>query len=189
MQAAAATMPGMTAGSPLSDDAARAQPRDVGARVPKRGEDGVGVLAELRGRRADGGRRAGELDRVAERAPPVALLYHHAAVAHLPIGERLAERRHRAEADVEVGQLCDPLGHHLLAEPGPQAAKHVLALRPLGELLLDELRHAEALAERAPEVRLEGAHRHVAAVAGLVNGIAGVVAREHGVAARRLLLL
>src|SRR6266513_2499965 len=127
-------MPGMTAGSTsASDDAARAEPRDVGA--------------------------------------------------------RLAERRHRAEADVEVGELRDPLGHRLLTEPGADAPEHLLALRPLGELLLDELRHAEALAEGAPEVRLEGAHRHVAAVPGLVDGVAGVVAGEHGVAARRLLPL
>src|SRR5207237_7411088 len=69
------------------------------------------------------------------------------------------------------------------------APEHLLALRPLGELLLGELRHAESLAEGAPEVRLESAHRHVAAVPGLVDGVAGVVPGEHGVAARRLLPL
>src|SRR5437867_2862410 len=183
-------MPGMAVGfSSASDDAARAEPRDVGARVAEAREHGVGVLAERRRRRADRRRRVGELDRIAERAPPPVQLDHHAAVAHLRIGERLAEGGRRAEADIEVGQLRDPRGHRLLTEPGADAPEHLLALRALDELLLDELRHTEALTEGAPEVRLEGAHRHVAAVLGLVDGVARVAAGEHGVAAHRLLPL
>src|SRR5262249_59901827 len=44
----------------------------------------------------------------------------------------------------------------------------------------------ETLAERAPEVGLERSHRDVAAVAGLVDRVAGMASGEHRVAVRGL---
>ena len=84
------------------------------------------------------GRRRRELDGIAERALAVAAgVLHfddHLAMAHLRIGEGLAERRHRAEADVEVGEHRDPLHHGALAEARADALEHLLARLALVEL-------------------------------------------------------
>src|SRR2546425_11614293 len=73
----------------LSDDPARAERGDLRGRVAEIGEHGIGVLPELRRRRADRGRRVAELDRIAERRQPPALaivhLDDHAAMADLGI--------------------------------------------------------------------------------------------------------
>src|SRR5437762_13620756 len=68
----------------LSDDPASAERRDLGGWVAEIGEHGVGVLSQLRGRRAEGGRGIGQLDRIAERREAAALavvdLEDHAAM-------------------------------------------------------------------------------------------------------------
>src|SRR5581483_9745753 len=143
-----------------SYDAAGAERGDVAGRVAERGEDRVGVLAETRRRRAEGGRRLLELHGVSERQASV-LLDHHPAVADLGVVEHLAEMRDRPEADVEVGQVAHPFRHRPLAERRADSAEERVALLALRELLPGELGELEPLAERAPEVGLERTDGHV----------------------------
>src|SRR5207247_61136 len=167
----------------------RAQPLDVAPRVAEAREHAVRVLAERRRRRADRGRGVGELDRVPERLPAAFQVDHHAPVADLRVAQHLAERRHRAEADVEVGEPLDPLRHSPLAEAGADGVEHRFALGPFDELLLSVLRQPELDAQRQPEVGLERTDRDVAAVPRIVDRVARTMGGTCRYAARRLHLI
>src|SRR5439155_12002208 len=94
------------------------------------------------------------------------------------VGERLLERVARPEANLLLAQLRPPLRERLLAERGAEEAKHLLALLPLVPLYGDEVLAPEVAAEGRPEMLLVRAHRNVAAVARLVDGVAGVMPGE-----------
>jgi len=91
-------------------------------------------------------------------------------VAELRILHRLAERRDRSEADVEVGEETHPLDHRPLAEFRAQAGEHRLALRAFRELLPHELGRSSR-SQASARSGLEGADGHVPAVARLVDRV------------------
>ena len=95
-------------------------------------------------------------------------------MAHLRIGEDIVDRVHRAEADLGVAQQGRPLGERLLAEGRAQEVEHLVATLALGPLVGDELLAAEEAAQVRPEVPLERADGDVAAIGGLVDGVAGM---------------
>src|SRR5438445_1950178 len=153
------------------------QPRDLRRPEPEPAQHLLRVLAEAGRRRADRRRRVRELDRRPGHHT-VALPHHHPPVPHLRVGERLLERVDRPEADLLLAQLRPPLGERLRAEGGAEEAEHLLALLPLVPLYGDEVLAPEVTAEGRPEMLLVGADRDVAAVARLVDGVAGVVPGE-----------
>src|SRR5262249_57654685 len=103
MEAAAARIPAMCSrASWCSDHPAGPQVDDLLGGIAEPLQHGVGVLTELRRRKADLGWRGRELDRVAEGAPPLALaigdLEHHLAMVHLPLAQHLGSCRDRPDA-------------------------------------------------------------------------------------------
>src|SRR6266851_8748785 len=103
-------------------------------------------------------------------------------MARVRVPGHLPQLQHRLAAELASTQPGLPVtsgpgredGLHLLVEP--------LLVFALRVLLVDQVRPVESLAKRFPELGLEGAHAHVAAVGTAINAVAGVAAGEalHG---------
>ena len=133
---------------------------------------------------AERGRRGRELQRIPERPPRLAttvrLLHDHLAMPDLRIVEHLLDGCDGPEADVLVGEQGDPLVHRLFLELGAHAPERLFPRVAAGELLRDQLRHPELVAQVPPEVRLESPDGDPAPVLGFVQRVAGMLARQHG---------
>ena len=115
------------------------------------------------------------LQRVADgvnRAARCRNLADHVARAHLRIDHRFGDVVHGTEARVEVRELRDPLVARLLQEDlfQPLVYHRLFFFRRV--LQLDQIRNTERLAQRSPELRLEGADRYVLPVGCSIDAIA-----------------
>src|SRR6267142_2480706 len=169
-----------------------AECRDVGVRVADLAQDILGVLAERGRGGGQHGRCQRHLHRIAERLHPAGLrvrqLLHHAARAHVGIGERL---RHAVDrAGRHAGRLArgepvsarlargDRLDQRLQLRAMPQAQPDAGEAR-----VAHEVTEAEQRAEAREEVVVGGADGEVA-VAG-AEGLVGRVEPVRGAEAAR----
>ena len=98
----------------------------------------------------------------------------HLPLAHLLVAHHLVQMEHRFTAAVRVGKQLGPLGQASAAEQVRDLALQFLLVRAgleIGGRV--PVRAADGPAEQAPELRFQGAQGHVAAVAGLVEVVAG----------------
>ena len=136
------------------------------------------MLAEIRGvtaKCARGERKLGRHAQLLIRAPAgVHQVDDHLPLAHLLVAHHLVQVEHRFTAAVRVGKQLGPLGQASAAEQVRDVALQFLLVRAgleIGGRV--PVRAADGPAEQAPELRFQGAQGHVAAVAGLVEVVAG----------------
>src|SRR5438093_364303 len=117
------------------------------------------------------------------------MLKEHLAVLDLAVGKDLGRGIYRANTDVLVSQICQPVGTRALQENRLQLGAHTgfLGTGSAGEVLeaavvARQLWATESFTEIFPQPGLAAAYREAAAVLSLVGGIEGVQARVGAVA-------
>src|SRR5580658_3519053 len=170
----------------LADGAFLAPAIDLLLRVAEADEHLVGMLAELRGERANRAGGLRELHRDADLADLLAIggveLDDHLARFDLRVVGDFVEGEHAADADVGLAEKLEPI----VAGPGPESVcEKLLDLGALGgiEFVRDEILAAQRAAQVREEPRLDGTDGDELAVEGRIDVVVGDAAVEHGLAA------